>query len=286
MNNSEILKDRKAQFRIGFTIVNIAIILATLAVGCMSIISSCEHDARYFLPTTMVKVFWVMLCISILLSFCSLLLFKSEPISHLSSQITSAKVARFSSILPAIVTFLITLFALFEEMLGQWGNYIMVLGAISTAFFILKVFIRPIASKALTGMATFGLCAVIIASLYLDFTIELNSHFKLLTQFSVAGIILGVVADIRASLSSPFYDSPKSVQRNYVRISARGYVFLKTLSIALSLICSTVVILYFGEGSSEFGMHYLLYSFFSFTYAISSTCDLTAAVISVIKSHI
>ena len=287
MNDSKkTARDSIAPIRIGYVCVHLAIILATVALGCMAVTYSCEHNARYFLSTTTTTFLWATLCLSILLSFGVLFLFKKEPIEHLSSMIKSAYVARISNVFPAVLSVLVMLFALFEETLGKWSDLVLILGALSAVFFILKAFKKPTSSKAITGLAVFGLCAVIIASLYLDFKIELNSHFKLLVQFGAAGVICGVIADIRAALSSSFYESSKTVQRNYVRITVRGYLFLKLLSVALSLVCSVTVAIYFAEGNTALGMHYLLYSLFTLAYAVSSICEIIAAVISVIKSHI
>ena len=286
MNGSNTHKDRRAQLKVGFVCANLAAISAACSTGCISVISSCEPNARYFSPSVTVNIFWALLAFSIALSFVVLFLFKREPVSFLGSHLKSAKVARISNILPALLSAFVTLYAISKDSLGQWGKAVIILGTISIAFFVLKLFVRPIAAKALTGMAVFALCAVIIASLYLDFSTELNSHFKLLTQFAAAGVICGVIADIRAALSSSFYNSSKKIQRNYVRVYMRGYVFLKLVSILAASACSAAVILYFAKGYSAFGAHHLVYSLFALSYALSSTCELIAAVIGVVKSHI
>ena len=279
-------KDKRAQAKIGFVCAHLAAILATCALGCMAVVSSCEPNARYFLPSITFNIFLAFLFGSAALAFAALFIFKREPISFMASPLKSARVARFSSILPALASFLTVWYAASDDSLGGWGKAILICGAVSIAFFVLKLFKHQIAPKALTGMAVFALCAVIVASLYLDFSIELNSHFKLLTQFAAAGVICGVIADIRAALSSSFYDSPKKVQRNYVRVYMRGYVFLKLISTLVASACSATVILYFAKGNTAFGTHYLVYSIFAFSYAVSSTCELIAALISAVKSYI
>ena len=298
MNDFGTVKDKGAQFRIGYLCVTIALTIAVCALGCISVVSSCESDARYFSASTAVTVFAIAIALSIALSFAALFIFKKEPIKSADMSDGYARAARYSSVLPAFVSLGVALFSLFNEGLEQWSNAVMIFGALSALFFTLKLFTRLVTLKAVSGFGVFLLGAVIIASLYLDMTIELNSHFKLLVQFGAAGMILGTIADLRTLLSP---SSPKKAKTSndigeaensakdgeeVIKITARGFIFLKLLASTLCAVCSSVIILYFAVGNSALGTHYLVYSVLYLAYAISVVFELIGAIISVINGHI
>ncbi len=286
MNDFKPDKDNKTQLRTGYLCAIIALVLAISALGSMSVVSSCEKDARYLSASGMVTAFAIGLILAAVLSISALFIFKKERVELSASDEWYAKVARCSSLLPAALSLFVTAFAPFDSTLGEWGNAVMICGAISTLFFILKLFPRYIAATVISGFGIFALCAVIIASLYLDLLIEINSHFKLLVQFGAVGVILGTIADLRATLSSKIAGQQESAERESIKIRARGYVFLKSLALTLSAACASVIILYFIEGNTAFGAHYLVYSLLYLAYAVSVIAELIRAVLSVNTSHI
>ena len=109
---------------------------------------------------------------------------------------------------------------------SKWAPYISFCAIISTIFFLLKMCNNRFAPnvmagfKILTAIGVFAFSALIIVSLYLDYTTELNSHFKLSVQFGAVGVIIGTMADVRASLS---------------RISRRAYLIFKMTALTLTL---------------------------------------------------
>ena len=286
MKDIDTVKDRTAPIRIGYLCVIIALILAVGTIGCMAVVTACEKDARYFSDAAMPVAFAIGIVIAILASFVPLFIFKKEPLDAVDSTAYAAKAARFSNLLPALLSLCVAFFALADEVLGEWGNAVLICGLIAALFFALKLSSRLEALKVISGFGIFALGAVIIASLYLDLTVEINSHFKLLVQFGAAGMIIGTMADLRAALSPRAPDGFKLSNREFIKIGVRGYVFLKSLSLALCVICASVIILYFIEGNTAFGIHYLVYSFLYAAYAVSTLTELIVTVLLVCKSHI
>ena len=286
MNDFKTFKDMRTQLRVGYICVALAITLAVCTLGCMSVVSSCKEGARYFSASATVTIFAIGIALSIALSFAALFVFKKEPFHLADSSDGYAKVARYSSALPALASLGIAVFALLDGIFGAWGNAVMILGAVASLYFILKLCDRFPIAAVISGFGVFALCTVIITSLYLDLTIELNSHFKLLVQFGAAGMILGTIADLRAKLSPKAPNGFKLSDRDFIKIGVKGFIFLKLLALTLCAVCASVIILYFAIGHSALGAHYLAYSLLYLAYAISSASELIGAVISVIKGHI
>lgn len=162
-------------------------------------------------------------------------------------------ISRYLSILPAIASFYVFYFALSDESLGTWGNAVMVAALVSGVFFLLKLFKGACAGKVIGGFGIFALCAIIIASLYLDHEIELNSDFKLLVQFGAAGIIIGTMADIRKLLS---------------RIQTKWYIALKAIGFILCAVCPAVLLAPSVISCELFPSAYFVYSKLCFACVI------------------
>ena len=281
MNDIDAVKDRTAPIRIGYLCVIIALVFAVATIGCMAVLTSCERNARYFSDTAMSVVFAIGIAVAIIASFVPLFIFKKEQLNADDSTQSPNKIARFSNLLPAFLSLGMAFFALADETLGKWGNAVLICGLVAALFFALKLSYRPSVLKVISGFGIFALGAVIIASLYFDLAIEINSHFKLLVQFGAAGMMIGTMADLRAALSLK-----STPNRDYIKIGVKGYVFLKSLSLTLCVVCAAVIILYFIEGNTAFGLHYLIYSLLYVSYAVSALTELIVTVLSVCKSHI
>ena len=110
----------------------------------------------------------------------------------------------------------------------------------------------------------FALGAAIIALLYLDFNIELNSPFKLAVQFGAVALILGTIADARSMLS---------------RIKAGWFIFFKSISSSLCLICCGLIFTAFGRGFKIFPDVYFVLSTLYACYAINSIAEIISLFI-------
>lgn len=151
---------------------------------------------------------------------------------------------------------------------GDWDVAFIISTLVSISFFASKLFDRCEMLKVLSSIGVFALSALIIALLYLDHTIELNSSFKWAVQFGGVGLILGVIADSRAALA---------------RISSGWFVFLKITSLMLCLLCSGLVFTAFGCGFEVFPHSYLVFSVLYFCYSVSTIAELIAVSIRALR---
>lgn len=285
--NDSIKNARTARYiRIGYLCVVVALALAACAIGCMAVISSCAPNARYFDRSPMFFTFIALLALTVVTSFASLFIFEKERIDVLSAQERYEKVAKYSNGVTVLASLLVAVFALVDDSFGEWGNTVLILSLVVCLFYALKTFSRAIVLTVISGFGVFVLSAVIIASLYLDQVIELNSHFKLLVQAGAAGMIFGTIADLRARLSPKVPEGSKVSDSDFFRIGVRGYLLLKSISLLLCSAPATVVIIYFLEGNTAFRAHYFIYSCLYLASAVPSLCELISATRSAIKSHI
>ena len=142
---------------------------------------------------------------------------------------------------------------------GDWNAAFIVSALVCIPFFASKLSDGYRNLKVLSSLGIFALAALIIALLYLDHTIELNSSFKWAVQFGGVGLILGVIADSRVALS---------------RISSGWFVFLKSISLMLCLLCSGLVFTAFGCGFEVFPKSYLVFTVLYFCYSLSTVAEL------------
>ncbi len=143
--------------------------------------------------------------------------------------------------------------------LGKWDTAILLLSITAALFFTLKLLNKAELLRAICAICIFALCTAIIAFLYLDFDIELNSAFKLAVQFGAVALIFGTIADARALLS---------------RIGYGWFILLKSIAASLSLICSCLVITAFARSFTVLPESYLALSIVYFCYALSVVAEL------------
>lgn len=151
---------------------------------------------------------------------------------------------------------------------GDWDVAFIVSTLVCIPFFASKLSDGYRNLKVLSSLGVFALAALIIAMLYLDHTIELNSSFKWAVQFGGVGLILGVIADSRTALA---------------RISSGWFVFLKSVSLMLCLLCSGLVFTAFGCGFEVFPHSYLVFTVLYFCYSVSTIAELIAMSIKALR---
>ncbi len=141
----------------------------------------------------------------------------------------------------------------------EWEIAFSAFALVAAAFFILKPLKCSATAKVLTSFGPIALGVATIALLYFDFEIELNSHYKLATQFGAVGLMLGTFADVRAVMS---------------RIKLGWSLLLRSLSLTLTLIPAGAVIAAFIIGSIALPAYYLVFAIFFMLYALTSVCEL------------
>lgn len=286
----KILDSDKAAFiwRLMLVFILFSSVITACAFGALAV-SSADDFGRYMPHTTestLFRVFYLIsLSMAIVLPFTCLkgsscvadsssvegqASVSEEPSMALISRIASLA-SRFSFVLPAALSLYVAYFALADESLGTWGNAFLIASFVSALFFLFKTLREMRVIKALCGFGVFALGALVIASLYLDHVIEINSDFKLMVQFAAAGIILGTIADIRLLLS---------------RTSRRWYILLKLVGFILCSICSAVIIPLMLKDGDALPASYLTYSWLYLAHALSTLFDILAWLFDGEQRHI
>ena len=168
-----------------------------------------------------------------------------------------------NTLLPLAASFYLAFHTLTND-LGEWGDAILMLSLVAVVFFAIKMFSDNIVWKILCAFGVFALGASIIALLYLDFNIELNSPFKLAVQFGAVALILGTIADARSMLS---------------RIKAGWFIFFKSIASSLCLICCGLIFTAFARGFKILPETYFVLSILYACYAINSIAEIASLFI-------
>lgn len=163
-------------------------------------------------------------------------------------------ISRYLSLLPSICSLYVFYFALSDESLGSWGNAVMITAFISAIFFLFKISGSLPVGTVLCGFGVFAFGAIVIASLYLDHVIEINSDFKLLVQFGAVGVIISAISDTRRVLS---------------RIASGWFISLKAIGFVLCSVCPAVIFSLPSIEGIEFPPCYSVYSLFYLACAVS-----------------
>ncbi len=140
-----------------------------------------------------------------------------------------------------------------------WELAIILLSVISAISYIIKPFDIFGFSKLPISLGTVGMGIAIIALLYFDFKVELNSPYKLAVQFGAAALILCAISDIRLGMG---------------RISHGWLILLKSISLSLTLLSSSLVITAFARGSAVLPMSYLVFAVMFAANALSISAEL------------
>ena len=232
------------------------IIAAIIAFGCDINAKYLADPANLALTVTVVAAILVPFVCAVLLSR--------------KSQECSVTRTGWNSLLPLAASIFLSYHTLVND-LGQWGDAILLLSLVATAFFILKMFNNSDTLKILCAIGVFALGTAIIGLLYLDFEIELNSPFKLAVQFGGVALMLGTIADARATLS---------------RIRSCWFVFFKSVASSLCLLCAGLVFTVFARGFKILPDVYLVLAIFYACYAVNSIAEIMSASIPIQGSDI
>ncbi len=238
------------------TAFGLIISLLPLLPGILSAIATFQSEPNgKYLSGTGSLLLTVAVAISLTVAIVGLLSFKSE------RSIEPIFRARAFSLIPELAAlFLICHLAM--NNIGEWGNTILIFCLAATAFFVFKgqSKVRP-AFRIAGAVGMLLLCTSIIALLYLDFEIELNSPYKMAVQFGAVGMMLGTIADARATLS---------------RIGAGWLVLLKSSASSLCLICAGLTLTAFARGTEVLPDIYFALSLLYLGYAISAIAETIA----------
>lgn len=269
--------------------------LAALATETSKLSSHYLSDSGNYPPYTI-----VLIC-TLLLPFLSFIIIDKTTLEK------EHVIPRLSNIFPAcgaaISAYLFFYFSTAENIFegeNKWAGYISLCAGAASAFFILKIFGNKAFPKlaaglrVLTAIGVFALCTLIIISLYLDYSTELNSHFKLAVQFGAVGVMLGTMADARSALGN---------------VTVRRYIAFKSIALTLTSVCTALIITRMFDEIDAYKMEncitslsvddlvihfqssptvcasYVVSSIFFATYAACIVCEIIFAAITVRKGN-
>ena len=242
----------------------VACTLPPILVGIFATLTAldCESNSKY-LDQSACSTLTAIILAALLLPFFCLFALKGK------HELNGVKSTRWISLAPAAASPYLSAHALLND-LGKWGDAILILSLIAAVFFILKPLNSKDALKLCGVVGMFLLGTTIIALLYLDFEIELNSPFKLAVQFGAVGLMIGTIADARAILS---------------RISAGWFVLLKSIASSLCLLCSGLIFVVFARGFEVLPEIYFVSALLYACYAISAMAEMISLSIAYLKSN-
>jgi hypothetical protein len=238
------------------------------ALGAVSFAAYMNESGRYLRPSLIVIALYVVIAVTVILAFAALFLFpRSNKVSSEQKWVKYTLLLPIASLLPIIAAAAKTVDA------AAWADeskrlaFIISILIFATAIISLCYFISIILSfkgsvSAILGYFFIIFCILVIATLHMDYSFEMNSPFKVTVQFAAAFTALSALSDIRNQLDRP---------------SAKQYVLSKLCCLvfnALSLIGSIFA------HSRGYGSEYLTYSIFFTSCALCSSIEFFTSKVS------
>ena len=192
-----------------YKIAAIAIFIALAVASALAFTRGFESDIRYFKDSPLTVVLAISSVAALGLAVSSLFVFKGQKAtSH------PEPLFRFVAMLPMIAMIRLIIHFIWSEYsrlaqssekatLDVWVIFIVITAVFSVIYNLSEIFEMNKPLKLISGLMQIIFCIIAIASLYVDFTVELNSPVKLLIQFSAAAMLLCMLADLRKELDLP-----------------------------------------------------------------------------------
>ncbi len=212
-----------------------------------------DSISHYFEGSPASLALCILITLSLILSFFLPIIIKGK-LTDGSNRVTSVL-----SWLTGIAAAAVSVYSLVKGLGVSWDILFSLIALASAVFFIIRPLKNREAVKILLSFASTALGIAMIALLYFDFEIELNSHYKLATQFAAVGLMLGTMADARAAMS---------------RIGLRWSVILRSLSLTLTLVCFCAVTTAFICVNTALPTYYLVFAIFFLIYSLLTACEL------------
>lgn len=204
MNSSEKISRTYKAYKIA-----VAIVLCILAVAsALAFTLGFEADLRYF-NDSIIPIFLAIVSLAALgVALSSLFLFKKRmALRH------PEPLLRFVAMLPMIAMIRLIIHVLWSEItrifdaeagsavtIDTWTVLILISAVFAVIYNLSEIFEMNKPLKLISGFLQICFCIFVIAKLYVDFSVEINSPIKLLLQFSAAAMLLCTLADFRQEL--------------------------------------------------------------------------------------
>ncbi len=221
-DQEEIKKPNKAKHAMQLAALPCFMLLPALtALAAYIAVMLSEKGSRYISDSWASTAFTVLLIISLILPISALFIYKGR------EAVPSHTVSRIFSPITACSMLYAVYFAIVGGFGEKWDMIFLLLLILSATFYIIKPIKGHEALKTAFSFAVFALGTAIIALLYFDLAIELNSTYKLAVQFGAAGLMLKTIVDAREIMS---------------RISLQKALLLRGISLTLTLIAPAFVL--------------------------------------------
>lgn len=195
-----------------------AALVCSLAVACIIAFTvGFEPELRYFRNSPLTIPLTVTAVATVVLALSAFFLFKGK-----NAALRRESPLRFLAMLPMIAILRLIIHIAIglitnavpspsndaQATLDPWMIGILVTAAFAVIYSLSEIFRINKAFEIISGFLQILFCILVIAKLYIDFSVEINSPVKLLLQFSATAIILCTMADLRRSFdmcSAPIF---------------------------------------------------------------------------------
>ena len=253
---------------------------AILIVAAITFSLSFGGESRYFISSPITTAFYVTLGAGVLFTMSSLVVFKGDAI-----RIKSGAVSAFFSCLSAVSTAVLFIYYIYGDIAtqnpGSSQEIFWRASAVNTSEKLIAALILVCIpallycvckafrlNKTLTlflGYLRILFFALIIATLYLDFSVELNTPVKLIIQFAAAAAMLGTVSDLRVIIG---------------RAHAATFMLSKLSSMMLSSLALITLVTEILPGVEKYGNDYIIFSIVLAVCGAESAFEFFTSIIS------
>ena len=246
-----------------------AVILGLLTItSVLAFTLGFETDIRYFNDSYFSIPFAIVAIAALALATSSLFLFKGASINRYPEPLL-----KFASVLPVIALIRLTLHTMWNELLrlsqasadgidaaiDLWVVLLFITEIFAAAYNLSEIFSKNKILKLVSGLAQMLFCIIVIAKLYVDFSVEINSPVKLILQFSAAAIILCTLSDLREELEIP---------------NAFIFTASRISSISFGIVSAVVFFAEIAQHADKYGNDYSIYPLIFIAYGIKSAAEL------------
>lgn len=189
------------------------LLLFLLTLACIiSFTSGYESDIRYFVRSLTNLPLATVAVLTLLLSISSAVLFKDhDTLPHANPNLRLVSILPTIAIIRAMIHIALKELTRLSELielgrdvtLDTWTPLLLLTALFAVIYNLLEIFPLNKILKLVCGLLQIIFCIVVIANLYIDFSVELNSPAKLLLQFSASSMIIYTLAGIRRELKIP-----------------------------------------------------------------------------------
>ncbi|MBQ8409298.1 MAG: hypothetical protein IJY39_10595 [Clostridia bacterium] len=174
----------------------IAAIALTAILGIVAFCFCTEGSSKYFNNPLVASLLYATIAVDVILALAAYFLFqKADPVQ---SEVP-AKLQFLSLItaLPAAFIYVTLGKQIFSEGFNVWIAIIFITTLLSQLYQLAGFFKLGQTGTLAWGLFHIAFCIVVIAKIYLDFSVEMNAPLKLIIQFTAAASMLSTLSELR-----------------------------------------------------------------------------------------